>query len=183
MQQKEKKRYSKVLSLMLRHEPEAFGITLDHQGFTPLEDVVHALRRKGSFPHATKEEIHTIAADSDKQRFEIVSGHIRARYGHSVNVEPHDKETPPPYLLHGTHVEALPAIRREGINRRNRRYVHLSEHEDFAQLAGQRRGQAVLLTIDTTAAEKAGVAFFRAGSGVWLSTNIPPHCVVEEKRV
>jgi putative RNA 2'-phosphotransferase len=35
-------RLSKLMSLMLRHEPGKFSLLLDAEGFTPLEDLLRA---------------------------------------------------------------------------------------------------------------------------------------------
>ncbi|MNT81722.1 RNA 2'-phosphotransferase [compost metagenome] len=51
----------------------------------------------------------------------------------------------------------------------NRKYVHLSESTEFATLAGQRRGQLVMIRVNTTKAVNDGVKFYYAGNEVWLS--------------
>src|SRR5438105_15964813 len=75
---------SKFLSLMLRHQPERFGLRLDADGFVPLTDLLAAVRRERAWQEITEEYVREVVATSDKQRFEIDGDRIRARYGHSV---------------------------------------------------------------------------------------------------
>src|SRR4051812_34926445 len=100
-------RISKLLSLALRHQPEALGITLDDAGWTDVDGVLRALAERG---HAiTREELEELVRASDKQRFALspdgdgAHARIRANQGHSVNVDlgltPRE---PPARLFHGT---------------------------------------------------------------------------------
>jgi putative RNA 2'-phosphotransferase len=56
----------------------------------------------------------------------------------------------------------------------DREYVHLSEGESFASLAGSRHGELVLLEIDTKKAREKKVKFYYAGNEVWLADYIAP---------
>jgi RNA:NAD 2'-phosphotransferase (TPT1/KptA family) len=43
---KDLKKLSKFLAVILRHNPDDFGITLDEQGFTPVEPVWQVIQAK-----------------------------------------------------------------------------------------------------------------------------------------
>ncbi len=58
----------------------------------------------------------------------------------------------------------------------NRQYVHLSEGTHFATLAGSRRGELVILKINTSRAKAAGIVFHYAGNEVWLADHVPAVC-------
>ncbi len=72
---------SKLLSLMLRHRPDEFGLQVDRYGFADLDEVLRAFQDRNST--FTLEDIEKVVYDGEKQRFEIVENRIRARYGHS----------------------------------------------------------------------------------------------------
>ncbi|MFE5318599.1 RNA 2'-phosphotransferase [Paenibacillus sp. NPDC056579] len=169
---------SKLLTKMLRHTPEDFGLILDPMdGSCPLEKVVTAVKSAGpKWSWVQREHIEQVAAHSDKQRFEITGDRIRARYGHSHDKVRYPAATPPVRLYHGTNRMALSAILREGIRPMGRQYVHLSAGTHFASMAGSRRGELVLLAVDTVRAQHAGVTFYFAGNEVWLAGFIPPEC-------
>jgi putative RNA 2'-phosphotransferase len=177
MKPKLKNRCSKFISLILRHSPTKFGIVLDEEGFCPISDLNMVLQNNPSFEWVRRSDIEQIVAECPKQRFEIVNDKIRARYGHSFMKIAYVAKQPPRYLLHGTHQSALPSILEQGILKMNRQYVHLSESEEFARIAGQRRGKLVLLTIDTEQALQGGIQFYYVGNEVWLSDDIPPNCI------
>ncbi|WP_259391463.1 RNA 2'-phosphotransferase [Paenibacillus sp. 1011MAR3C5] len=48
------------------------------------------------------EHIELVVRQSDKQRFEIINGRIRARYGHSHDRVNYSPAEPPAILYHGT---------------------------------------------------------------------------------
>jgi len=164
---------SKLLSLMLRHEPAKFGLVLDAEGFAPLEETLQAVR--GSLPHATEADIVAVVEtiEPDKRRFSIVERDIRANYGHSLDERVrHAAATPPATLLHGTNAAALPLILSSGLAPMKRQYVHLTTNAELAGRVGARRGKPVLVRVDAAAAHAAGVEFYRANESFWLATSV-----------
>jgi putative RNA 2'-phosphotransferase len=173
------KQLSKFMSLVLRHEPEKIGIVLGSEGFVPLDVFVVAMNAKGAYRWVTEEHIREIVETSDKQRFEIVSGQIRARYGHSVEEAITYPEIEPPLVLyHGTTPQAATLILQSGLQSMQRQYVHLSSTVDQAVVVGRRRTpQPVILTVRARDAWQAGVKFFNFESRLYLSTTIPPEYI------
>ncbi len=170
---------SKLLSFMLRHQPETFGLKLDENGFVPLADVLTAVRREREWSATTEEHIREVVATSDKQRFEMVGENIRARYGHSVPQQVAYPEVEPPEVLyHGTARRFLPNIRKNGLQPMKRQYVHLSTEVEQAQTVGKRRDATpVMLKVRARAAWQAGVRFFHPEERLYLSTAIPAEFV------
>lgn len=183
----DKRRHQKLSSFMckiLRHNPEQFHLQLDDYGYGELEDLRNAIGNEAFWQDVTTEELLDIVKDCNKQRYEVEGTKIRARYGHSIPVS--QKATTkklPDYLIHGTNKTAITQIlgEREGLKPMNRQYVHLSETESFAVLAAKRRGEPVLLTVDTGAAIKNGVTFHYVGNEVWLADAVPFSCLISKK--
>lgn len=50
-------RTSKYLSLILRHKPEAAGITLDEHGWADVEELIESIRKSRPFDREMLEEI------------------------------------------------------------------------------------------------------------------------------
>jgi putative RNA 2'-phosphotransferase len=168
-------RISKFLSLVLRHQPEAAGLTLDAEGWVAVDDLIAACGRHGHvFTRAVLDEV---VRTNDKQRFAFSADgrRIRASQGHSVAVnlglEP---LTPPPRLFHGTVARFLDSIRRTGIRRGARQYVHLSVDTATAERVGIRRGEPIVIEIDAAGMHRDGHVFFRSANGVWLTEHVPP---------
>jgi putative RNA 2'-phosphotransferase len=168
-------RLSKMLSRWLRHAPEAGGLTLDAQGWTEVDAVLAAFARAGA--GCDRQRLRHIVATSDKQRFELSADAalIRARQGHSVEVQLDWPRVDPPALLyHGTVERFLPAIRAEGLRPMRRHHVHLSPDIATATRVGARRGVPVILAVRAADLAATGQAFFLTSNGVWLTELVPP---------
>src|SRR5687768_10305732 len=94
---------SKVVAHALRHQPWVYELELDERGWVDLDSLFASLRRERRWSDVTTSDLERVVAESDKQRYEIADGRIRARYGHSVpgriDVTP---GVPPEILFHGT---------------------------------------------------------------------------------
>jgi len=167
---------SKLVSVALRHDPERFGLSLDDRGWTPVDDLLRALRgRGGRYARVSRADLETMIATSAKQRHEISGDQIRALYGHSVDgrVE-RAPAAPPDVLYHGTPRRSLAAILEHGLRPMSRQYVHLSPTVDVAREVGARRDrQPVILAVDAATAHHDGVPFYRGNDAVWLADHVP----------
>ncbi|WP_067574929.1 RNA 2'-phosphotransferase [Nocardia acidivorans] len=175
MNEKELVRLSKRLSSWLRHQPDAIGLTPDAAGWVRVEDLL----RQAAAHHRgfTRAQLETVVAQNNKRRFEFdESGtSIRARQGHSIEVDlGYTPADPPALLFHGTAERALGLIRDEGLLPMRRHAVHLSADIDTAVNVGARHGRPAVLRVDTAAMVRDGHDFFVTGNGVWLVDTVPP---------
>ena len=124
----------------------------------------------------TEGDIAAVIAASDKRRFELADGRIRALYGHSVPQRlTKERAAPPAVLYHGTVDSVADAILAIGLKPMARQYVHLSaDRETASQVATRRRGQAVIFTVRAADAHGAGIPFYRGNERVWLADAVPP---------
>jgi putative RNA 2'-phosphotransferase len=172
-------RLSKFLALILRHQPERFGLVLDEEGWAPLSEVIEILRGLPNFRWATRADVMEIVekgSGDGKRRFEVDGDRIRARYGHSIAQRVrYTPCTPPVRLYHGTSPEALPAIRQEGLRPMGRQYVHLSlDPETAARVGSRHTSHPVILTVRAAEAHAAGIEFYQAEESVYLTRRVPP---------
>ena len=165
----------RFLSLVLRHNPGAAGITLDEHGWADVEQLLDGVNRSGR--HIDMKTLERIVRENSKQRYSFNGDRtkIRANQGHSIQVDVELREMEPPkYLYHGTASRFLPAIQREGIRKMSRQYVHLSGDFETAMAVGRRHGIPVVITIDAQAMSRDGVTFYRSENGVWLCEHVEP---------
>lgn len=172
---------SKFLSYVLRHQPDAVGITLDAEGWTDVATLIAAAARDGK--QLDHELIEAVVNTSDKKRFAFSEDglRIRAVQGHStasVDITYADK-TPPEVLYHGTATRFLESIRKEGLLPGSRQYVHLSQDEQTAIAVGQRHGKPVVLTIQASRMHAQGFTFSQAENGVWLTKLVPASYIAD----
>lgn len=165
---------SKFLSFVLRHEPEAIGLTLDPAGWVDVDELLAAMVRHGrGITRATLEEV---VATNDKKRFSLSDDgrRIRASQGHSIEVElGYEPAEPPEVLFHGTCERFVDAIQRDGLLRMQRHHVHLTDQVATAVKVGERRGKAVIFTVAAKRMREEGFEFFRSANGVWLTEHVP----------
>ncbi len=163
---------SKLLSLMLRHRPDEFGLQVDRYGFADLDAVLSAFQDRNST--FTLEDIEKVVYDGEKQRFEIVENRIRARYGHSFSIDLGlDPSEPPDFLYKGVDSADAERLLSEGLAPDDRDYVHLSFDADVAARLSARPGRrGAVIRIAATRAHQSGVHFYDCGPTV-LTKHIP----------
>ena len=171
---------SRTISYALRHKPEEFGIVIDGDGFTDVQNLINGINANGR-TKVSLEDIEYIIANSDKARFELTEDkkRIRATYGHSIKAKvSHEERTPPQYLYHGTTHKALRSILSHGLMPMERQYVHLSQEILTAKKVGIRRDlDPVILRIDTKKLVLAGLKFYYGNDTTWLCDRVPPFAI------
>jgi putative RNA 2'-phosphotransferase len=171
-------RISKYLSLVLRHEPSAAGVTLDGEGWVLVDDLLAGAATHGM--HFTRAELEDAVATNDKQRFALSedSSRIRGSQGHSVAVDLGLAATAPPVeLYHGTVEPSAADIMATGIQKRSRLHVHLSPDVTTAKRVGARRGRPVVLKVAAGKMHADGFSFYLSANGVWLTEVVPAHYI------
>ena len=181
MEAKQLKQYSKMMSLVLRHDPAKIGIELDDAGWT---DITKLVRQAGEHKRGrgfTLEILHQVVEDNDKKRFELSKDgrRIRARQGHSVEVELGDeKREPPEFLYHGTVGKFMDSIRSGGLLKMTRHAVHLSPDTVTADRVGSRRGKPLILMVRAKQMHDDGHPFYLTGNDVWYTEHVPTDYIV-----
>jgi putative RNA 2'-phosphotransferase len=176
-------RLSKTLSYWLRHRPDDAGLALDGAGWAEVEAVLAALGARGL--SADRATLDRVLAENDKQRFEYSPDRrsIRARQGHSVEVEgAWEEREPPEVLFHGTVEKFVPSILELGLRPMARQHVHLSPDLATAGNVGARRGTAVILEVAARECRAAGHTFYHSANGVWLVDEVPPRFLRRAER-
>ena len=174
MSRDELKKVSKSLSYVLRHRPDTIGIELGPNGWIAVDKLLNAFARHGKA--YTRELIERVVAQSDKQRFEFSEDgkQIRARQGHSVEVDlGYTPAVPPEVLYHGTATRNLESIFESGLNKGNRHHVHMSTDKQTMLAVGMRHGKPALLAIDAKRMHEQRYTFYVTGNNVWLTDHVP----------
>ena len=175
-------RASKFIALVLRHRPQAAGITLDERGWADVRELIAGVNATGHhrLDMATLEEI---VATDEKRRYAFDEGHvrIRANQGHSVPVDVGLREaTPPDVLYHGTAERFCASIERRGLLPRGRLYVHLSTDIPTAIKVGSRHGRPVVWRVDCRRMLEDGLRFFLSENGGWLVESVPSQYLLRD---
>lgn len=172
---------SKFLSYVLRHAPEAVGLSLDSDGWVSIDALIAGAATDGR--SLDIELLRAVVDGNDKKRFSISDDglRIRAAQGHStptVKLE-HVEKTPPAVLYHGTATRFMDSIRAQGLLPGSRHHVHLSESRETAVSVGKRYGFPVILEVKAQDMHSEGAKFYQADNGVWLVDSVPAKFLVE----
>ncbi|KUI59568.1 tRNA 2'-phosphotransferase 1 [Cytospora mali] len=189
------KQVSMALSRLLRHQALNAGITLDKEGYAPLNRVLQwgPLRSLG----VTVQEVIQVTADNEKQRFSMkpanpapstststpsepddpASWLIRANQGHSIKLESEALLKPitlevgnvPEVVVHGTYFAFWPRIvEAGGLRRMGRTHVHCSTglpEDEQGVISGMRKDAEVLVYVDVRRSLEDGAMTW------WVSDN------------
>ena len=161
---------SKFIALILRHKPEAIGITLDEHGWADVDALIAGIAKTRPFDRQMLEGI-------EKQRYSFNEDEtlIRANQGHSIPVDVElEKKNPPAVLYHGTGKKYVESIEAQVLLPKSRLYVHLSADPQTAVKVGSRHGSPVVYQIDTGRMAADGYDFYLSANGVWLTKTVPP---------
>jgi putative RNA 2'-phosphotransferase len=175
MDKNQLKTVSKSLSYVLRHRPDSVGLELSEGGWVAVGDLLTAFQRAGK--KLSLPLLKQVVAENDKQRFEFSAdgAEIRARQGHSAEVDlGYEPVQPPDVLYHGTATRSLDSIMTEGLLKGHRHHVHLSTNKETMIQVARRHGKPVLLAVDAARMQLDGHVFFVTGNNVWLTDHVPP---------
>ena len=164
---------SKFISLILRHRPEAIGISLDEHGWARVDELIQGISKRQPF---SMEMLEEIVRTDKKQRYSFNENKtlIRANQGHSIPVDVELPEKKPPRILyHGTGEKFVNSIDRQGLLPRGRLYVHLSPDEATAKIVGARHGKPVIYQVLAGEMADQGFTFYQSVNGVWLTKKVP----------
>ncbi|WP_437940153.1 RNA 2'-phosphotransferase [Sorangium sp. So ce341] len=169
---------SKKLSWLLRHGAPSMGVTMDEAGWVAVDDVLRAL----GIPRSL---LDAVVETNTKNRLEIRGDRVRASQGHSREGMPvtlagleasWEEVLGDASIWHGTSVDAVPSIAREGIRPAARTHVHCTDAPGSA--VGKRAKVDVLLEISPARLRARGVRVFRSPNGVILAREVPASCLV-----
>ncbi len=164
---------SVFISLVLRHKPDAAGITLDEHGWANVQELLDGINNtKRKIDIGSLEEI---VRTDNKQRYSFNEDKtlIRANQGHSIPVDVELKEEmPSEFLYHGTADRFIKSIMEEGLKPMSRLYVHLSKDIETANKVGKRHGKPAILKVHSGQMYREGIEFFLSENGVWLTKRV-----------
>lgn len=172
--EKETTALSKFLSLVLRHQPEIIGITLDNMGWANVDELIEKANSHGN--KLDSDTLKYIVETSPKKRFNFNESmdKIRASQGHSIAVElGYAAQEPPELLFHGTSLAAVESILRDGLTKQDRHHVHLSSDHTTAFKVGQRHGKPIVFEVLAGEMHRNQFAFYLSDNQVWLTDHVP----------
>lgn len=174
----------KKLAWLLRHDSNSFlkGL-IDKHGWRSVDEICKNY-------NYTQDLLDEIVETNNKKRYEYNEDKtkIRARQGHSINVDVELKEAvitvKNPYLYHGTSEKFIDNIKKDGILPQTRQYVHLSPDEETAINVGKRHGgETYIIVINAIQMLEDGEKIYISNNGVYNVNKVDPKYFVRIEHV
>lgn len=166
----------RVMTGVLRHFPEKYGLTVDTRGWIELPRLVQAIAGHHRGYHWLRVHHLVAIAESDpKGRYEVKDDRIRATYGHTVEVDLDlPSENIPDRLYFPVTPDEATIVLEVGLKPSDRKKVHLSKTALDARAAGAvRTPDPVILEVDAQRARADGIVIMQAGKTVFLVDAVP----------
>ncbi len=176
MNDRELDHLGRVLTGILRHFPDRYGLTMEPHGWVSLPAIVRAISQKHPAYHWLRVAHLVAIAETDaKGRYEVRDDRVRATYGHTIEVDLDlPTENIPEFLYFPVTPEEVTIVLEVGLKPSDRKRVHLSKTAEDARAAGSvRTPEPVILEVDTHKAQSGGLVIMKAGKTVYLVDQVP----------
>lgn len=165
-------RLGRFISGALRHFPDDVGLKMNRRGWVEIDHLCDIMKRR--YRWATRERLIALVQSDEKNRYEINGSLIRARYGHSVDVELDYPENELLNLYYGASQEEVDMLLENGIQPIRQRYVHLStSYKRANEAASVHTDDPIVLEIDAKAAQEDGISIMTVNDDIVLAECVP----------
>ena len=163
---------ARMLAYLLSHRPDEFGLVLSEEGFASIKQVLQALAGEPGWGFVRRRHLEELAALLAPPQFELQGEQIRALAPARLRRPP--GEAPPALLYLAISPKAHEPVWQEGLRPAPGRELVLARRPELAMKLGRRRApEPVLVTVQTQAAARAGVAFQGYGEDLFLVPSLP----------
>jgi putative RNA 2'-phosphotransferase len=159
---------ARMLTYVLSHRPDEFGLVLSEEGFIPIKQLLQALSAEPGWGFVRRYHLDQLAGLLSPPAFEVVEDRIRALEPARLRRDPGE---PPPALLYAAiPPKAHARVWEEGLKPLPDRELVLAATSELANKLGRRRSpDPVMVTIQVQAAARRGVSFAGYGEGLYLA--------------
>jgi putative RNA 2'-phosphotransferase len=164
---------AKVLTYVLCHRPDEFGLVLDPEGFVSVKQLLQALAAERGFSHARRHHLEQLAGLLHPPRFELAGEKIRGLVPGPADLR-RPGESPPTLLYLAIPPKAHERVFESGLKAPPGQELLLAKHKEMALKLGRRRSpDPILVTVQAQAAARSGVVFVAYGEDLFLAQETP----------
>jgi putative RNA 2'-phosphotransferase len=163
---------AKVLTYVLCHRPDEFGLVLDPEGFVSVKQLLQALAAEQGFSHARRHHLEQLAGLLHPPRFELAGDKIKGLVPGPADLR-RPSESPPTLLYIAISPKAHERVFEAGLRVPVGQELLLAKTKELAVKLGRRRSpDPILVTVQAQAAARAGVALVAYGEDLYLAQEI-----------
>jgi putative RNA 2'-phosphotransferase len=164
---------AKMLTYLLCHRPDEFGLVLDPEGFVPVKQLLQALTGEPGWGHVRRHHLEQLAGLLHPPRFEMAADRIRGLIPGPADLRRSGND-PPPLLYLAITPKIHERVFESGLKAPPGQELLLAITPEMALKLGRRRSpEPVLVTVQALAASREGVIFQHYGPDFCLAQEIP----------
>ena len=166
---------ARMLAYLLGRRPDEFGLVLEEGGWVQIKKLLQALHEEPGFTRVRREDLERLAALISPPHLEISGERVRSLAPRSPELRL-DLDAAPPSLLYLAIPPKIHALVWEGgLKPVGSREIVLARRPELALRLGQRRANdPILVTLQATAAARAGISFQAYGEELLLAAGAIP---------
>jgi putative RNA 2'-phosphotransferase len=163
---------ARMLTYILSHRPDEFGLVLSEEGFIPIKSLLQALGAEPGWGFVRRYHLDQLVGLISPPVFEVDQERIRALSPAQLRRDPGE---PPPALLYAAIPPKVQArVWAEGLKPLPDRELVLAATPDLAKKLGRRRTpDPIMVTVQAQAAARRGISFTGYGEGLYLAPALP----------
>jgi putative RNA 2'-phosphotransferase len=163
-----------MLTYILCHRPDEFGLVLSDDGFVPIKPLLQTLVAEPGWGFVRRHHLDQLIGLITPPAFEIVDEQIRGISPEPARLRRTPGEMPPALLYVAIPPKAHAKVWEEGLKPPLDRELVLSTTKDVALKLGRRRApDPILVTVQAQAAARRGISLTGYGEGLYLSPALP----------
>jgi putative RNA 2'-phosphotransferase len=165
---------ARMLTYILCHRPDEFGLVLSDEGFIPLKLLLQALVAEPGWGFVRRHHLDQLVSLLSPPAFEIVGEQIRALTPEPAQLRREPGEPPPALLYVAIPPKAHAQVWAEGLKPPLNRELILTTTKDAAVKLGRRRApHPIVVTVQAQAAAGRGISLTGYGEGLYLAPALP----------
>ncbi|MFA5111032.1 MAG: RNA 2'-phosphotransferase [Desulfobaccales bacterium] len=159
---------ARMLTYILGHRPDEFGLVLSPEGFVPIKHLLQVLTAEPGWGFVRRHHLDQVVGLMSPPAFEIVEDRIRAL--EPAHLRREAGESPPTLLYAAIPPKAHSRVWEEGLKPLPEGELVLAATPELALKLGRRRApDPILVTVQAQAAARRRIAFTGYGEGLYLA--------------
>jgi putative RNA 2'-phosphotransferase len=165
---------ARMLTFILGHRPDEFGLVLSDDGFVPIKPLLVALAAEPGWGFVRRHHLDQVVGLITPPAFEMVGERIRSLIPGPPALRRPPGQTPPALLYLAIPPKAHPRVWEEGLRPPLERELVLAATPELALKLGRRRApEPIMVTVQAQAAARRGISLTGYGEGLYLAPALP----------
>ncbi len=165
---------ARMLTYILCHRPDEFGLVLKDDGFVSIKTLLQTLAAEPGWGFVRRRHLDQVVGLISPPAFEIAGEQIRALIPEPARLRRPPGEPSPALLYVAIPPKAHAKVWEEGLKPPPDRELILSTTKDAAVKLGRRRSpHPVIVTVQAQAAASRGISLTGYGEGLYLAPALP----------